>query len=139
MARAFLALLFFCWINHVSAETPRPEQRSELQVGGAMRIVAVRKDDPSDASDQESTLGQEHGPTMLNKLLNDDQMRPESSEIDRAQDAGMAYALTGSVLLDVGYNFVEAEDLVGRSDVVVAEDEDYQSHHVFLRARWQFD
>ena len=54
MARAFLALLFFCWINHVSAETPRPEQRSELQVGGAMRIVAVRKDDPSDASDQES-------------------------------------------------------------------------------------
>lgn len=139
MARVCMALIVICLINDAYAETVRTVHRSELQVGGAMRIVAIRKDGHSSNLRKEPDIRQQRGMPSLDKLLNGDNKQSKRPDTDRAQNTDMAYSLTGSLSLGVGYYFVEAEDLVGRSVMVVAEDEDHQSHHVFLRARWQFD
>ncbi len=145
MYRVFSALIAVCLAVEASAEAHQPSPRAGLQVGGAMRILAMRKQTlpvadysptgkPSRLDKSKAAIAQ-----SLSHILNiNDRSVVDPGPIVK-QNSSMIYTVTRSLSLGVGYHFVDAEDLVGKVVVVGAMDADHQSHHVLLRARWQFE
>lgn len=145
MYRIFSVLIAVCLVTEASAETHQSGQRPELQVGGPMRILVTRNQASPISSG--SSLEQPTEPKQpatgiilsLSQMLNADSEAASDQDPVESRNSSMTYSVTRSLSLGVGYHFVDAEDLVGKIAVVGAMDADHQSHHVLVRARWQFE
>jgi hypothetical protein len=143
MKRAWLVLMVACGIGSAQAETLNSGHRTELQVGAALRMM-MNDTDSSPKGNSHDHRYPDVEPaaagafSSLSRSLNTDVQLPVESAADEATEPGMAYAVTASLSLGVGYHFVEAEDLVGDLAVAGLLGSDHQSHHVVLRAKWRF-
>lgn len=143
MTRAFMLLMILCFAGQASADTSKPGQRAELQIGGPLRIVRAGEQAAAGASREDvgSTrlIEPSHGvSSSLSQVLNDEGQVLNDIDFDQTQDPNVAYSLTRSVSIGIGYHFVDAEDLVADLAVIGTLDADHQSHHLLFRANWHF-
>ncbi len=143
MIRAWMMALLLCFASQSFADTIRPGQRAELQIGGPLRII--KRDTLTEPASSEKSIPKTRAiepsyglsPSVNGALEGDGQLVSGLAQ-EEDQDPSLAYALTRSVSVGIGYNFIEAEDLAADRAVDGIVDIDHQSHHLLFRALWHF-
>lgn len=138
---SFLMVLLL--VNQANAQTGQDKKHVGLQVGAPLRIVKKAEEAaPGDGNDQIQTESQTESllgvPSSLGFVLNED----GDSSIEPDQQIGIetdvAYGVTESLTIGVGYHFVEAEDRMDDHTMTGTVDDDHESHKLLLRANWYF-
>lgn len=110
----------------------------QLQFGGALAFAQpwLR------AAVADARLG---GPADSHPLLAPDSVRPLARRSGLARwldlsgsEPALAYPVTETLSLGLGYRFLRSEDLVFKVAKTGSLDSDYQSHNVLFQAHWEF-
>lgn len=143
MARVCVLLMMSCLANQAIADAGQPDQRADLQVGGLLRIIEREAASAATAleehaEEQEAMAPSDGGAPPSSGVFDINDQTQDDLQQDQAEVPSLAYPLTGSVSVGIGYSFIEAEDLVTDRAVEGIVDVDHQSHHLLFRAYWHF-
>jgi hypothetical protein len=123
-------------------------QSLKLTLAASIAPVPLNIEASLDTANLEASQGEDSLPDQApnieslslstNEVLNTESGPSADLAIALEEPSGLAYPVTDSVSIGVGYGFVEAENLIDITPAAGLVDIDHQSHHVMLRAEWHF-
>ena len=124
-------------ISKARRSTADRQRAVQLQVGGALALAqpAVRAEVP----EQDRALSQVKHARPSSQAVAAVPVEGNALWLDAgAEKTSLAYTVSDSLSLGLGYRYVRGEDLGLKMANTEAVASDYTSHNVLLRARWQF-